>query len=152
MRFRIDALSLFVAIACFAACADGREPTAVERDLPPLHAEPVRKPSAPGARILVRAPIVRLSVRVAESFPPQYFADVTSALPDGCSRFARSAVRREGTTLYLDVFNTRPASDELRCTMLYGEHDESVALGSDFVAGTRYTVDANGTRQTFVAQ
>jgi hypothetical protein len=119
---------------------------------PPLRAEPVREPAAPGARVEVRALIVRIGVRVAESFPPQYFADITSALPDGCSRFARSAVRREGTTLFVDVFNTRPAGDEMACTMIYGEHEESLALGSDFAPGITYTLDVNGTRQTFVAQ
>jgi hypothetical protein len=104
------------------------------------------------ARSEVRAPIVRVSVRVAESAPPQYFADVTSALPDGCARFARFAVRRETHTVFVDVFNTRPASDAVACTMIYGEHESAVALGSDFVPGTRYTLDVNGTRETFVAQ
>ncbi len=91
-------------------------------------------------------------MRVAESFPPQYFADVTSGLPDGCTKFARTALRRDGDVVFVDVFNTRPARDDVACTMLYGEHESAVALGSDFVSGRTYVVDANGTRESFTAQ
>src|SRR5262249_55614309 len=72
-------------------------------------------------RVEVRAPIVRVSVRVAESFPPQYFADVTSGMPDGCTEFGRFAVRREASTVFVDVLNTRPAGSDVVCTMTYGE-------------------------------
>ena len=103
-------------------------------------------------RVEVRAPIVRVTVRIAESSPPQYFADVTSALPDGCSEFSRFAVRLEGSTVFVDVFNTRPASSEVACTMIYGEKEIAVPLGSDFTSGATYTLDVNGTRETFAAQ
>ncbi len=107
---------------------------------------------AEAPRVEVRAPIVRVSVRVAESFPPQYFADVTSALPDGCAEFGRFAVRRDGSTVFVDVFNTRPASPDVVCTMIYGERTTAVPLGSDFTPGATYKLDVNGTRETFVAQ
>ena len=113
------------------------------------HATP---PPPDPERIEVRAPIVRVSVRVAESFPPQYFADVTSALPDGCTQFARFAVRREGNAVSVDVFNTRPRSGDVMCTMIYGEHESAVPLGSDFAPGATYTLDVNGTRATFLAR
>jgi hypothetical protein len=100
----------------------------------------------------VRAPIVRVAVRVAESFPPQYFADVTSALPDGCAEFASFALRREARELFVDVFNTRPAGSEVACTMIYGEKQTAVPLGSDFTPGATYTLDVNGTREAFTAQ
>ena len=103
-------------------------------------------------RVEVRAPIVRASVRIAESSPPQYFADVISALPDGCSEFSRFAVRREGRAVFVDVFNTRPASSEVVCTMIYGEKEIAAPLGSDFASGASYTLDVNGTRETFTAQ
>ena len=126
--------SLSIALLLFACSA---------RATPPL--------PDPG-RSEVRAPIARVSVRVAESHPPQYFADVTSALPDGCTRFARSAVRREESTVFVDVFNTRPTSDAVACSMIYGEHESAAPLGSDFEPGATYTLDVNGTRTTFVAQ
>jgi hypothetical protein len=99
-----------------------------------------------------RAEIVRVSLRVAESHPPQYFADVTSALPNGCTRFARTAVRRAADVVFVDVFVTVPSDPDAMCTMIYGEHESAVALGSDFRAGARYVLDVNGTRQEFVAQ
>ena len=145
MRHGPNALSLLVAAFALLACADRAE-------LPQQRAEPALPSAAGTARIEVRAPIVRVAVRIAESFPPQYFADVTSALPDGCAQFARADLRRAGDTLIVDVFNTRPASDEMACTMLYGEKETAVALGSEFTPGETYTVDVNGTRETFVAQ
>ncbi len=95
----------------------------------------------------VRAPIVRVALRVAESHPPQYFADVVSALPDGCTRFSRYAVRREGAVVFVEVFNTVPADPSTMCTMIYGERETAVPLGSDFAPRGRYTLDVNGTRQ-----
>jgi hypothetical protein len=106
----------------------------------------------PEQRTEVRAPIVRVAVRVAESFPPQYFADVTSALPDGCAEFSRFAVRREAAAVLVDVFNTRPASSQVACTMIYGEKETAVPLGSDFRSGETYSLDVNGRRESFVAQ
>jgi hypothetical protein len=103
------------------------------------------------SRTEVRAPIVRVALRVAESHPPQYFADVVSALPDGCTRFERFAVRREGAGVFVEVFNTVPADRSVMCTMIYGEHESAVPLGSDFRPGASYTLDVNGTRQPFVA-
>lgn len=113
--------------------------------------------SAPGSRAQqgtreVRAPIVRVALRVAESQPPQYFADLVSALPDGCTRFARAEVRREERTVFVDVFNHVPSDGTTLCTMIYGEQESAVPLGSDFEPGASYTLDVNGTRQPFVAQ
>lgn len=140
-----SALSLVVAAFAFLACADRPE-------TPLLRAEPARPSTARSARAEVRAPIVRVAVRTAESFPPQYFADITSALPDGCAQFSRADLRRAGDTLIVDVFNTRPVGDEIACTMLYGERETAIVLGSEFVPGTTYSVDVNGTQATFVAQ
>jgi hypothetical protein len=129
-------------------------PTQRRRQLLPVTLLLVTCAAAPEqeARTEVRAPIVRVAVRVAESHPPQYFADVVSALPDGCARFARSVLRREGSTVFVDVFNSRPASDAVGCTMIYGEHESAVPLGSDFARGQRYTLDVNGTHESFVGQ
>ena len=108
-------------------------------------------PSDAVARDEVRATIVRVALRIAESHPPQVFLEVVSALEDGCTRFARTAVHREGSLLRVDVFNTRPAAGAgIACTMIYGEHETTIALGSDFVAGETYVVDVHGKRQTFV--
>ena len=108
-------------------------------------------PPAAAGRAEVRAPIVSVALRVAESYPPQYFADVVSALPDGCTQFARFAARREGDSVFVDVFNTVPSDRSVMCTMIYGERESAVPLGSDFRPGAAYTLDVNGTRQSFVS-
>jgi hypothetical protein len=129
-----SAAALAAALA-FASCAGGeRAAQAVAAD----------------GRTEVRAPIVRVSVRSAER-PPQVFADVVSALPNGCAQFARYAVRREGDVVFVDVFNTVPADPGTMCTMIYGEHQSAVPLGGEFRRGATYVLDANGTRQRFVA-
>ena len=111
-------------------------------------AEPAQPAGA--GRTEMRAPIVSVALRVAESHPPQYFADVVSALPNGCTQFARFTVRREADVVFVDVFNTVPADPTVMCTMIYGERETAVPLGSDFRPGARYTLDVNGTRQPFV--
>lgn len=133
------ALCALLAALALASCA-GAEP-----------AQPAAEPVQPAAagRTEVRAPIVRVALRVAESHPPQYFADVVSALPDGCTQFARFAVRREGDVVFIDVFNAVPADPTTMCTMIYGERESAVPLGSDFRPGAKYTLDVNGTRQPF---
>ncbi|MEZ4501585.1 MAG: hypothetical protein R3C39_03080 [Dehalococcoidia bacterium] len=107
----------------------------------------------PGETIEVPAPIVSVDVRVAESFPPQYFVEVVSAQPDGCHRFSRYEVSRDGTTVRIDVYNTRPEDlSVVLCTMIYGETTSNVALGSDFESGVEYTLEVNDVTQTFTAQ
>jgi ABC-type transport system substrate-binding protein len=106
-----------------------------------------------GDTVEVRAPIVSVDVRVAESFPPQYFVEVVSALPNGCHHFSRYEVSRDGTTVHIDVWNTVPANlSVVACAMIYGEVTSNVALGSDFVSGVEYTLEVNDMTQTFVAQ
>jgi hypothetical protein len=142
------------ALATLVACAEPPAPPD-SAATPAAPALPGQEPTPPGsapARREVRARVVRISVRIAESSPPQYFADITSALEDGCTQFSRAVQRRDGETVYVELFNTRPAGDQVACTMIYGEKETAVALGSDFTPGAAYVVDANGARATFVAQ
>jgi hypothetical protein len=127
------ALGALLAALALASCA-GAEPA----------------PPAAESRVEVRAPIVSVALRVAESHPPQYFADVVSALPNGCTQFARFTVRREGDVVFVDVFNTVPGDPSVMCTMIYGERETAVPLGSDFRPAATYTLDVNGTRQPFL--
>jgi hypothetical protein len=147
MRGNGCVLAALLALACPAP------PAAPETPAPPALPSPPSAPPPLGteARTEVRAPIVRVAARIAESFPPQVFADVTSALPNGCTRYARSELRREGETIFMDVFNSEPSRDDVACTMLYGEQETAHALGSEFVPGTTYTLDVNGARESFVA-
>ncbi|MDA0256986.1 MAG: hypothetical protein O3C25_04495 [Chloroflexi bacterium] len=107
------------------------------------------------ATALEFAPIHELEMRVAESFPPQYFLGVVSGLPSGCARLAGSDVANDGTTIRVTVSNRVPAPGVLvACTAIYGYAESTVALGTgaDFTSGVTYTVLVNGERTSFVAQ
>jgi len=102
---------------------------------------------------VVDAPIDAIDIVVRESMPPQYAVAITSGLPNGCARFAGwEIVARTEAEIVIRVTNRVPDSDEVACTMVYGTHESTVELGSDFVSGREYTVVVNGERKTFTAQ
>lgn len=100
------------------------------------------------------APIVAVDLAVAESYPPQYFVSITSAQPDGCNRFSRYELTREGTAIEISVWNTVPRNlAVVLCLAVYGETETNVALGSDFEPGQIYTIAVNGEQyHSFVAR
>ncbi len=114
------------------------------------------QPSAPTATpspqmIESPAPIDRVEVVVAESFPPQYFLLVESGLPNGCVEFERYEVARDGDTVRVTLVNLEPAGS-VPCTEEYRTVENNILLGSDFVPGTTYTVMVNDVSETFVTQ
>jgi hypothetical protein len=113
-----------------------REPSATP---PPLEAGRQREP----------APIEALSVRIAESSPPQVFVDVTTGLPGGCARFDSAVVTRAGAVITLTMWNSMP-SGPVACTAIYGYLRHTVALGA-FDPGT-YTLRVNDQSRTVVVQ
>jgi hypothetical protein len=164
-RFPVPQLlgALALSMVLVAACSDdgAGEPTTSPTAPPDATATSTVPPDASvtataapdGDRVEVAAPIVSVDVLIAESFPPQYFVEVVSALPNGCHRFSRYEETRSGTEIQIDVYNTFPAEDgDLACTMIYGEVTSNVALGIDFEPGTEYTLQVNDVTKTFVAQ
>jgi hypothetical protein len=102
---------------------------------------------------VVEAPIDGVDIQVRETAPPQYVAVITSGLPNGCARFeAAEIVSRTDAEVVIRVTNRVPDSDQVVCTMIYGTHESTVDLGTDFVSGREYTVVVNGERRTFTAQ
>jgi hypothetical protein len=107
-------------------------------------------PLLPPDRIPERAPIDGLDVRVAESFPPQYFLNIKAGLPSGCAREYTHMVSRAGDVISVTVLNST-AKDAI-CTMIYGLYELNIPLGSDFESGKTYTVNVNDKTTTFKAQ
>jgi len=102
---------------------------------------------------IVDAPIDGLDIIVRESFPPQYAAHIVSGLPSGCAQFDKAEITgRSGNEITIRVTNTLPDDPNLACTAIYGTHETTVELGSDFASGTTYTVRVNDTWVEFVAQ
>lgn len=118
------------------ATATVREPSATP---PPLEPGRRREP----------APIEALSVRIAESSPPQVFVDVTTGLPGGCARFDSAVVSRAGSVITLTMWNTMPTGS-VACTAIYGYMRHTVALGA-FQPGT-YTLRVNDQTRTVIVQ
>jgi heat shock protein HslJ/LysM repeat protein len=109
-------------------------------------------PGQPGEPEMVEklAPIDRVEILVAESFPPQYFVLVESGLPNGCVEFDRYEVTRDGDAIRVAVINLEPVGME--CEDVYGTVEHNVPLGSDFDPGTTYTVLVNDVAETFVTE
>lgn len=98
------------------------------------------------------APIDSVEVRIAESFPPQYFLDVVSGLPSGCATFDRYEVKRAGDEIQIEVWNRIAAPKDGACTAIYGMVEHAIALGTDFERGHVYTVHVNTVTRTFTAR
>jgi hypothetical protein len=101
-----------------------------------------------GDRQTVPAPIDRLEVVLRESNPPQVSLKVTAGLPSGCAQRDSHSVSRGGDTITVSVLNTMPKGNPI-CTMIYGQYDLSIDLGSGFVPGRTYTVQVNDKTTTF---
>lgn len=104
--------------------------------------------------VLEPAPIEEVELRIAESFPPQYFLRVVSGLPSGCAKLEGYEVEREGNDVLVTVMNRVPAPDSgVVCTAIYGTVESNIALGSDFTSGETYRVFVNAKQyEEFVAQ
>ena len=107
---------------------------------------------APAGRTKVPAPIDSVEIAIAKSLPPQYSLQITSGLPSGCAAFDSLETKRDGTTITVTILNTIPSDSKVVCTMIYGTKQHTVELGSNFTAGTTYTVKVNEVTKTFVAQ
>ena len=145
-------ISLVATVLTVAAMACGTTSEDIVPDRPPPTAGPATGGvSGEQAMGEVWAPIDGVTVNVAESFPPQYFVNVRSGLPNACNEFDRYEVAREGDTVRITVINLRPV-EPLACAEIYRTVESNVALGSDFEGGRTYTLYVNDVTETFVAQ
>ena len=124
---------------------------AVSSTDPQTSPEPTR--TVPGDVVKSLAPIESVEIRVAESFPPQYFVDVISGLQNACVEFYGYEERRSGSDVTITVYNLEPApGQQIACAEIYTMHEFVVPLGSDFQPGETYTLHVNSTITTFVAE
>jgi hypothetical protein len=92
-----------------------------------------------------------LEVRTVGSAPTRYTLVVSAGLPSGCAKQHSHAVNRAGDTITVTVLNSMPPGDPI-CTMIYGMYDLNIDLGSDFRAGSTYTVRVNDRTTTFTGR
>ena len=115
---------------------------------------PVAQPTATLApdRKFELAPIDGADLIIEESNPVQYGVHIVSGLPSGCAQFADATAARTGDEITITVRNTLPANGQIACTQIYGTHETTVQLGSDFVKGAAYRVHVNDRTLEFTAQ
>ena len=107
----------------------------------------------PDAPVRALAPVDRVEVRVAESFPPQYYVGIVSREANSCVKFDSLDVQRAGSTVHVQVWNLVPsATSGLLCAQIVSTTEHNVALGTEFSQGETYTVLVNDVTETFVAQ
>ncbi len=110
-------------------------------------------PVSPSDRVRALAPVERVEVSVAESFPPQYSVGIVSREANSCVRFDSLDVRLDGSTVDVQVWNLVPRDTSgLVCAQVVSTTERNVALGTEFIQGETYTVLVNGVTETFVAQ
>ena len=144
IRFTWLALALG-AVALLAVACNGADAS---------EADDSSAPGGPGqhSRAPELAPIDELELIIRESFPPQYALKVVSGLPSGCAEYDRTDVTREGNTITVEVWNSVINDPAVSCTMIYGMHEQTVELGTEFTPGEEYTVKVNDQVLTFTAQ
>jgi hypothetical protein len=95
------------------------------------------------------APVEGIDVWADNSSPRQYFADVVSG--EGCGgRFDSYSVTQAGNSIQMKVFNLY-STTKWPQLCLYVRVEHTIPLGTDFVPGVNYTVEANNVTVTFVA-
>jgi hypothetical protein len=98
------------------------------------------------------APIDGAELLIEASNPGQYQVHITSGLPSGCHVFDHVAVSRSGAEITIDVLNRVPADPMIACTAIYGTHETTVQLGSNFTSGGAYRVQVGTRTIEFTAQ
>ncbi len=136
------ALLLIVTAACAAPSTPSPSPTSP--------AAPTTTPNTGTVKDL--APIEKAEILILESAPPQYVVFVEYGLPNGCARPGGYTVDRQGETITVKVYVTRPSDPQMMCTMIYGIDKHNIPLGKDFTSGKTYTVLVNDKSVEFTAQ
>jgi hypothetical protein len=141
------------ALALAAACGGSGVATRTATPSLPPSPSPTSTPSPAAGRIVVPAPIDKLELNISESQPASYAVHILSGLPSGCAQFNDARIAsRAGTTITIEVTNTIPADRTIACTAIYGTHESTIELGTDFAAGKQYTVRVNDKELHFTAQ
>lgn len=88
--------------------------------------------------------IESVNVRIAESYPPQLFAEVTGWVGDGCTVAREPEITREGNTITVTILGERER--DAICTQILVGYQKNIALGS--VEPGEWTVKVNDHVQT----
>ncbi|MFO7741814.1 MAG: DUF333 domain-containing protein [Anaerolineae bacterium] len=96
-----------------------------------------------------KAQIDEVNIQILESFPVQVEVLITGNLPDGCTEIDRVDQRFESEkdTFWIEVATVRTTEDP--CTEALVPFEETVSLDVYGLPAGTYTVDVNGSRESF---
>jgi hypothetical protein len=138
-------LLLLLLLALVACTPSGGEPAA--SDNPATETPDTAEPTDPESVITGEAQIESIEVLIMESFPVQVSVHVTGYLGDGCTTMGDIETIQEGNTFFVTIPIERPA--DAVCTQQLVGFEENIALDVEGLPADTYTVDVNGTTQTF---
>ncbi|MEZ4594584.1 MAG: hypothetical protein R3D55_26085 [Chloroflexota bacterium] len=145
-------LLLTFALALAACSPTGAEPAATDnpadKPTPTVNEETIVE--MPGKTVIGEATVQAMSILILESFPVQVHVNVTGYLGDGCTSLGEISTRQEGNTFFVTMPTERPA--EAMCTQQLVGFEESIPLNVEGLAAGTYTVDVNGTTDSFTLQ
>lgn len=105
--------------------------------------------SPPSGELLIRPlQVTRVDVRIAESFPPHGFAEVTGLLADSCTEALEPTVQRDGDVITVTILSQRPR--DAICAMVVREYHVTVPLDA-LEPGRQYTLRVNDVETVFSA-
>jgi len=104
---------------------------------------PTATPSQPEApsMTIARIQIESVTIRTAQSFPVQVFAQVKGVIGDGCSELRPLEQSRSGNVVTLEITRLRPQA--AICTQIAKLYDQQIRLPGEFRTGD-YTLQVNG--------
>ena len=109
----------------------------------PKPVPPATEPQELPEKVEAPAPIEK--AEVANTDNNEYILNLVTGLPGGCAEFNDAEMTRNGNEINVTVTNLVPGPEVMMpCTAIYGYHESSVNLGSDFNAGETYNVIVNG--------
>ena len=93
------------------------------------------------------ATVERVDILIMESFPVQVRVQAQGFLADGCTTIDTITTEREENTFHVRITTVRPVGQA--CTEALVPFEESIALDVLGLPAGEYTVDVNGTTETF---
>lgn len=86
--------------------------------------------------------IEQVETLILESYPYQITLNVSGYQPDGCTLPVIVEQRREGNTVYVDIYREMPP--DVFCTMQLVPYNDTIRLDGGFESG-QYQININGT-------
>jgi hypothetical protein len=83
-----------------------------------------------------------VGIQILEMYPYQVNLEVTGQQPDGCDFPVIVEQRREGNTIYVEIYRNVPLG--VMCPMVLLPYDTMIHLDERLESGT-YTINVNGT-------